>query len=316
MKISLLETAQRLLNTGVVAVPTETVYGLAASVSQPAAIDQIFVLKGRPANNPLIIHIAEFKQLEQYVSTLPEGARELAQAFWPGPLTLVLPCDLEQVPSQVRAGLNTAAFRVPNHPMTLELLSITGPLVMPSANLSGRPSATSPEHVEEDFGSEFPVLDGGSCGFGVESTILYYGDEQWQIIRLGALPAEAFEDVLGYIPLFNVSSKEKAPICPGQLYRHYAPKAKLILVENLTECADRECAGVILGFNDRKYPAADRVISLGSSSSPKDVAENLYAVLRYLDQEGIESVLVDMDFPRHGLWLTIEERLKKAASKV
>ena len=310
MKISLKETAQQLQNGGVVAVPTETVYGLAASVNQLAAIKQIFLLKGRPANNPLIIHIANFDQLKQYVANLPEGTQQLAKAFWPGPLTLVLPCNVENIPTEVRAKLTTAAFRVPNHPLTLELLTAAGPLVMPSANISGKPSATNPDHVEEDFGIDFPVLDGGNCGFGVESTILIYDDAQWQIIRLGALPAEVFESVLGYVPVFKVSSKGENPVCPGQLYRHYAPKAKLILTDSV-----EFFSGVVLGFGDRKYPNASRVIHLGAANSSEEVAENLYAVLRSLDQEGIDSAAVDMDFPKQGLWLTIEERLKKAASK-
>lgn len=309
MKISLIEATQLLKNGCVAAVPTETVYGMAASLTQLSAIDQIFRLKGRPSNNPLIIHLASFYQLTEYVSVLPEGTERLAHSFWPGPLTLVLPCNLERVPSQVRAGLPTAAFRIPNHPLTLELLHAVGPLVMPSANLSGRPSATCRKHVETDFGQDFPVLDGGCCSVGVESTILYFGNGGWQVIRLGALPAEAFAPILGYVPDLAIFSKERSPLCPGQFYRHYAPKAKLLLSEELGSYS-----GIVLGFSGREYPVSCRVISLGSLDSSETVAENLYGVLRQLDQEHIETAWVDMDFPKQGLWLTIEERLRKAGA--
>ncbi len=241
MRVTLTEAYQLLAEGYVVAVPTETVYGLAASFVKPAAVDQIFALKRRPSNNPLIVHLANLTQLAEYVSTLPKGTIELAQAFWPGPLTLTLPCNLQNVPSRIRAGLPTAAFRVPNHPFTLELLALTGPLVMPSANLSGRPSSTCRKHVEEDFGTDFPVLDGDLCSHGVESTILHHSGECWQVIRLGALAPEAFAPIIGYIPQFAMASKDQGPLCPGQLYRHYSPRAQLMLSTSLTDCTG--CSG-------------------------------------------------------------------------
>lgn len=310
MKISIAEACE-LLNCGsIVAVPTETVYGLAASLTQPAAVDKIFALKGRPSNNPLIVHTANLEQIIQYVTTIPEGTQKLAEAFWPGPLTLTLPSNPDKVPSRVRAGLTTTAFRIPNHPLTRELLQHTGPLVMPSANISGRPSATQRAHVEEDFGIDFPVLDGGACSHGVESTILHHNGECWQVIRLGALSAETFAPILGYVPAIAVTPKDHAPLCPGQLYRHYAPNAQLILS---TDELDKY-QGVVIGFSDRSYPEAIRVIALGPVSTPEFVAESLYAALRQLDQEGVQKAIVDMRFPKEGLWLTIAERLKKAAA--
>lgn len=310
MRVSLSEAVQLLNNGNVVAVPTETVYGMAAGLTQLSAIEQVFALKGRPSNNPLIIHLADFKQLSDYVSVVPEGTDLLSQHFWPGPLTLVLPCNVRKVSDRVRAGLPTAAFRIPHHALTLELCNHTGPLVMPSANLSGRPSATRREHVEADFGLNFPVLDGGPCHLGVESTILYYGDGRWQIIRLGALAADAFVPILGYAPEIASFQSEQSPLCPGQLHRHYAPKARLLLGNQL-----ESYSGVVLGFSDRQYPASCRVIVLGPLASPEIVAENLYGVLRQLDEEGIETAWIDLDFPKQGLWLTIEERLRKAALK-
>lgn len=308
MDVSLEEAARLLADGQVVAVPTETVYGLAAALNQPAAINQIFNLKGRPSNNPLIIHADDVLQVLPFILEIPKKFIELTQAFWPGPLTLVVPIDEERVPQVVRAGLPTAAFRIPNHPMARTLIQKVGPIVMPSANISGRPSATCPGHVETDFGEHFPVVDGGTCGRGLESTILFYRDRRWHIIRLGALAAEAFADVLGYVPNILQPERGKAPICPGQLYRHYAPKAKIVLRPSI-----EDCQGVVVGFSDRQYPQALRVLNLGPITKPESVAENLYATLRQLDHEGHHEVSVDMNIPSTGLWETIKERLKKAS---
>jgi L-threonylcarbamoyladenylate synthase len=308
-----LEQACDLLKSGlVIGVPTETVYGLAASIDFPDAIGDIFRLKGRPADNPLIVHAASQEEVSEYVKEKPPHFEKLAASFWPGPMTLVLPAIEERIPAVARAGLPTAAFRVPVHSLTLKLLRETGPLVMPSANLSGRPSATSARHVEEDFGSGFSVLDGGACQKGMESTILCWNELEWVIIRLGALPPEAFVPVLGYLPKVNVEGvgqKEK-PLCPGQLYRHYSPKAKLLLLDPISEQAQ----GVVVGFSDRHYPKDCRVYSLGGSENPEAAAQQLYAILRQLDADGIQEAMVDMAIPSEGLWLTLRERLQKAAA--
>lgn len=310
MRITI-EKAAELLNAGeVVAVPTETVYGLAASLKYPQAISQVFSLKGRPSNNPLIVHLSSSADLSRYAHNFPPHTFELTKIFWPGPLTLVLPAIIEIIPETVRARLPTAAFRVPSHPMAQKLLSLTGPLVMPSANLSGSPSATDPMHVEADFGVDFPVVDGGSCTQGVESTILCWQAGKWVIARLGALAPESFFSVLGYCPqVVDTKQGAKSPICPGQLYRHYAPKAHLILTKRTPD----NCQGVLIGFSDRHYPGGCRLLSLGDSQIPEQAAERLYAVLRQLDQEGIAEAWVDVDLPDEGLWLTLKERLSKAA---
>lgn len=306
------EKACKLLQTGnVVAIPTETVYGLAATLSDPEAIEHIFRLKGRPADNPLIIHLADSSQVEFYSKDIPKDFDILANTFWPGPMTLVLPAEIEWVPSIVRANLNTVAFRIPSHPLTLQVLTTVGPLVMPSANLSGLPSATRPEHVENDFGKDFPVLDGGECYRGVESTILMYNETQWEIVRLGALNPEIFEPYLGYCPTINERIGDAHPICPGQLYRHYAPHATLILDKGISP----DAIGTVIGFSDRSYPSSCRVYQLGSAANPEEVAKNLYEILRKLDTEGIEKAWVDTEFPTTGLWSTVAERLRKASSK-
>ncbi len=309
MRVSIDEAA-RLLTTGnVVGVPTETVYGLAASLQHPAAIAEIFALKGRPSNNPLIVHLHAIEDLDFYVKQIPDGMRELAAAFWPGPLTFVLDVDVDKVPAIARADLPTAAFRVPSHPIAHALLKKTGPLVMPSANLSGKPSSTSSKHVEDDFGSDFPVLEGGQCDKGMESTILFWKEDEWVIIRLGALSPEAFEPILGYCPVVVGVKHDKKPLCPGQLYRHYSPEAKLHLVTSMPKEAE-----VVVGFDDRHYPFAKQVFSLGFSSDSTTAVKCLYAVLRQLDDEGVAEAWVDVDFPAEGLWKTLRERLQRSQS--
>lgn len=309
MRIKVDKGVELLKSGKVVAVPTETVYGLAASLNQPKAIEDIFLLKGRPANNPLIIHVDVAEKILDFALNLPPDFIKLSGTFWPGPLTLVLPIRENTIPNIVRAGLSTAAFRIPSHPLARELLQKTGPLVMPSANLSGRPSSTSAVHVEQDFGIDFPVIDGGSCQQGLESTILYFDHHQWQIIRLGALSPEAFIPLLGYEPKVIKLMKDQTPICPGQLFRHYAPKAKLHLCDD-----PKECKGVVVGFSDRQYPLAKQVYKWGRSDNVKEVAENLYSILRQLDEQNFEEAWVDMDFPSQELWLTVKERLLKAAN--
>jgi len=307
MRISLEQAAGYLKSGDVVALPTETVYGLAACLDYPSAIEKIFALKGRPLANPLIIHVADCSAIDAYALEFPPQFELLGQAFWPGSLTLILSVS-SKVPEVVRAGLPTAGFRVPAHDLTHSLLKMTGPLVMPSANLSGRPSATSPEHVEEDFGIGFPVLDGGICSKGVESTILLFHEIEWVIVRLGALAPEAFEPILGYKPRFVQKNVGSPPLCPGQYYRHYAPHARLLL-----KPSDLPSASFVIGFKERKYPHGKRIIHLASITDPEGAAENLYKSLRQLDIEKAEDAWVDMDFPREGLWQTIAERLSRAA---
>jgi L-threonylcarbamoyladenylate synthase len=308
MIITLEESSKRLLKGDVVAVPTETVYGLAASIHHEAAVKKIFLLKGRPSNNPLITHVSSIDQVKEFAEALPKDFGLLCDAFWPGPLTLVIPVDKDKISETIRAGLSTAAFRMPNHRTALALIDKAGPLVMPSANLSGKPSSTSPDHVEGDFGKGFPVLEGdeGNCTFGVESTVLIYREGRWCLGRHGAISVQALENVLGYAPAIETSNEK--PACPGQLYRHYAPQCTLHMTNDMpTGCS------AILGFSDRAYPEGKRIIVMGESSSPEQVAHTLYSALRDLDSEGITEAWVDTTFPHEGLWTTIRERLHKAS---
>lgn len=303
MKISSIQAVELLRQGKVVAIPTETVYGLAGSLHSEQAIHEIFSLKNRPANNPLIVHLSSISDMDEYVADYPPHFEVLAKTFWPGPLTLILPAA--NVPAIATAGLTTAAFRIPSHKIALEILTLTGPLVIPSANLSGKPSSTSYKHVERDFGENFPVVEGGICEKGVESTILIFQEDKWQIARLGAIAAEDFQTILNYKP--NYLSSSHSPICPGQLYRHYAPKAKLFLENRFAK------ATLILGFSDRQYPSSAEVWHLGSSQDPYTVAKELYRLLRELDLREKKEAWIDIDFPNTGLWTTIRERMEKAA---
>lgn len=312
MRVTLLQAAKILNHGDVVAIPTETVYGLAARLSDVQAVQKIFALKNRPQDNPLIVHLADVSDLSELVQKIPDSFQKILQ-FWPGPLTVVLPANTHLVPEIVRAGLDTVALRVPEKSVTRELIRLTGPLVAPSANLSGKPSATRMQHVEDDFGESFPVLDDGPCEKGVESTVIRLTEEGWTLLRHGALPEEALVAVLGDADL---TVSEKSPRSPGQKYRHYAPQCELILCHSRQELknqADSKTHDAILGFDDT-LDEGER-ISLGPRDQVDLCAGNLYAKLRLLDDRGCKRVLVDMDFEKSGLGKTLAERLTKAANK-
>ena len=306
MRITIDEALALFLQDDVVAIPTETVYGLAAPITSIKAMEKVFSLKKRPLSNPLILHVKNALECVKYAALLPPHFVALTEHFWPGPLTLIVPVKTELIPSIARAGLSTCGFRMPRHALTQKLLEQCSPLVAPSANLSGRPSGTRPEHIEDDFGVFFPVLDGGESVLGLESTILSFQEGRWRLARQGALSQEVLHSVLGYTPTcLQINEK---PICPGQFFRHYAPNTRLILSENAA-------GDSIVGFSDRSYPGAKKVFLLGSSSSAEQVAKNLYDILRQLDLERIDEACVDMNMPHEGLWNTIRERLIRAANQ-
>ncbi len=313
MKINLEKAKELLIQGGVVAIPTETVYGLAAIANNEQAVQQIFSLKGRPAHNPLILHIGNPEECLQYVASKPKGLESLISAFWPGPLTVVVPVKQKAILPAVRANLPSAAFRMPKQSQTLQLLQHVSPLVAPSANLSGSPSATKLEHVEHDFGVDFPVLDGGMCQHGVESTIVIAHQDMWQVARLGAVSQEQLAETLGYLPLLCKANSD-TPVCPGQLLAHYAPKAHLVLSDvPFVDCPKK--LSVVVGFANRHYPGAERIFSLTETEDATVAAHRLYHVLRQLDVENIQAAWVDMQFPVDGLWKTVSERLSRAANQ-
>lgn len=295
-----------------VAIPTETVWGLAARWDDEEAIKKIFSLKGRPLTNPLIIHIASPETLLSSAQDLPPSALELIERFWPGGLTLVIPVREGAVLPIVRANLPTAAFRMPDHELTRALISQTAPLVAPSANRSGRPSATTPEHIENDFGPELPILQAPVfCRHGIESTILLW-QGKWYLGRPGAIDIEEVSSVIGYKPAPHHPGK--APLCPGQLFRHYAPQATLTLHDSGWEPSFCDRFDGVLGYSDREYPRAKTIVSMGPSSNPAIIAANLYAALRDLDQRHLQYVFVDTRVENTSNWLGILDRLYKAGN--
>lgn len=313
MKIDLNSACSLLRQSQPIAIPTETVWGLAACLHDEKGIQSIFSLKGRPPSNPLIIHIPNVHCVKEYaVFPLPPLAEKLMETFSPGPLTLVLPCKQERIPALARAGLPTAGFRIPREPSTLALLEKIGPLVAPSANLSGRPSATESKHVEEDFGVGFPCLETDEkCHFGIESTILLYQEQKWHVGRLGALSLEEIEPILGYTPL-KVVSREK-PLCPGQTFRHYAPRAKLSLSRSAWQAAWAEECDAVLGFQDRLYEKAPHVIHMGFSQDPLSCQHALYRALRFLDERGKKHAWVDCSITINPQWDAFFDRLMRAS---
>ncbi len=257
-----------------VAFPTETVYGLGAPIFNPAAIAKIYLAKGRPSDNPLIAHISSLDQIQEIARDIPPEFYLLAKAFFPGPLTVVLKKH-PSVPSIVSGGLDTIAVRMPSHPIALALIGAVGqPIVAPSANLSGKPSSTTAQHVASDFEDKIKaVIDGGATEYGIESTVVSLVAEPC-LLRLGAIPKEAIEKVLG--KLLREATDESKLSSPGTRYRHYAPEARIKLFINQLE----------METYLKDHPSLHRWIN------PKITLANLYAVLRQADDENYEEIVL------------------------
>jgi L-threonylcarbamoyladenylate synthase len=281
-----IDEAARLIERGeVVAFPTETVYGLGALAFDPKAIERVFAAKGRPADNPLIVHVGNIPALDA-CGLLGEDARRVAERFMPGPLTIVVEARTV-VPQNARAGLPTVALRMPDHPVALELLARTGPLVAPSANLSGRPSPTTARHVLDDLdGRIAAVLDGGRCNVGIESTVLDMSDRLPQILRPGEISSEQIAEVLGVMPeepLDTITAKTKSP---GTKYRHYSPRVPLRLVIDPNHPQldpDRSCIILTPQRHVDSFPGFDvRLLT----------SETLYNELRAADDANVSEVVI------------------------
>lgn len=313
------EAAEVLRSGGTVAFPTETVYGLGADALNPEAVQKVFAAKGRPSDNPLIVHLAGVEMLEDYVDEIPPVAEKLAEAFWPGPLTMVLKRSI-LVSDLVSAGLETVGVRVPNHPVALALLRKFGEgIVAPSANLSGRPSPTTAQHVERDLAGRINmILDAGPTEYGVESTVLDVTQSPPAILRLGALTREAIEEKVG--PVSVAHEGELVRRSPGTRYRHYAPRGRVILVgENDSETYER----ILRELRLQKVSVACIVHSPSLAqiergelirvlpSSPRLMAKHLFASMRELDEYA--DVLVIEGVEETGLGATIMDRLRRAA---
>jgi len=319
--------AAHLLRAGeVLAVPTETVYGLAANALQSAAVAKIFTAKGRPQDNPLIVHIADVKQALPLVREFPVEAKHLAAAFWPGPLTIIL-LKSDIVPSIVTAGLDSIALRVPNHPATLALLHACElPLAAPSANRSGSPSPTTAEHVRADLqGRIAAILDGGACSLGVESTVISLVGNTPLLLRPGGITKEQIEQVLGRSIAVSPAitqplDKNETPVSPGLKHKHYAPKAQLTLVRGslraFTTYTKREQPDGLLVFDGDVNALLKAGVLLRSivryGSNTNEHAQQLFAALRELDNRKFNRVFVRP--PSHdGIGLAVYNRLLRAA---
>ncbi|MBU3681789.1 MAG: threonylcarbamoyl-AMP synthase [Flavobacterium sp.] len=312
-----LDKAISLLNQDeLIAIPTETVYGLAGNIYSEKAIRSIFALKKRPLFNPLIVHIHSIDQLENLTTEFPEKAKQLAKQFWPGPLTLLLKKH-PNVPDLITAGKDTVAIRIPNHPLTLALLSkLNYPLAAPSANPFGSISPTNALHVADYFVGQLPmVLEGGQCKNGIESTIVGFENGEPILYRLGAISQEDIERVVGQIPLKN--KKENAPEAPGMLSRHYAPSTTTYIYTNLEESLTQHAGkkiGVLAFQQDYNNPAIAHIERLSTSGSLVESAAKLYAALHTLDRLQLDVLLVEK-FPDNELGKSINDRLERATKK-
>ena len=295
--------ADLLKNGGVVAFPTETVYGLGASAWNEAAIRQVFELKGRPSDNPLIVHVSCYPHVKQLALDISPEARLLMQKFWPGPLTLVFR-KTSRVPGLVSAGLDTVAVRMPNHALALELIRHAGPLVGPSANKSGGPSPTNAAHVKADFGTSVPVVDGGPCDVGLESTVLDVSSTPFTILRPGVITAEIIREVCGFSVEEGMKGDEKMKASPGTKYAHYAPKARVKWEGDLTG-----------GREDRVLRSAQdegKVFHIKHHGDLEALATRLYAEFRKADEEGSEEIRIEKIDPNHPLAKVLLNRIEKA----
>lgn len=301
-----------LKNNQLVAIPTETVYGLAANAFDTDAVSQIFKMKSRPRFNPLIVHIHNLNQLEDLATDVPDAAMKLAKAFWPGSLTLILPKQ-PNVPDIITAGKPTVGVRMPNHIMTLELLKgLPFPLAAPSANPFTRVSPTSAAHVAHYFGERIPaILDGGPCQVGLESTIIGFDGPTPVVYRKGGISIEAIEEVVGKVAL--LTENNTAPQAPGMLLKHYSPSTPLIISDNIQESLKanfNKRVGVLSYYSD-DFSGAEIIKVLSPSKNLDEVARMLFATLHELDTLHLDLIIAER-FPEKGVGSSINDRLRRA----
>lgn len=326
----LFNSAAKALREGkLVAFPTETVYGLGANALDQQAVKRIYEAKGRPSDNPLIVHIAKASQLNSLIKEIPAPAGALIKAFWPGPLTLVLKKS-ELVPDIITAGLDTVAVRMPDNPVALRLIEKAGvPVAAPSANLSGRPSPTTYQHVLEDLNGRIEyIINGGPCKIGVESTVLDCTAEKPVILRPGGVTREMLEKIIGQVETDAVLQPEAGirPRSPGMKYRHYSPRAQMIIfegkseeiIEKINSLASENRAkglrtGVLSSMENKDRYKAEVVVNIGSLYHLEEVASKLYDALRKFDEEKVD-IIYSESFSEEGMGRAIMNRLKKASS--
>lgn len=319
------EAADILRMGGTVAFPTETVYGLGANAMSSQAVEKIFIAKGRPSDNPLIVHIADLDGIYPLINNFSERAKILAGHFWPGPLTMVLPASPD-VPSIVTAGLATVAIRMPNHPLALALIREAGvPLAAPSANISGQPSPTTAAHVMKDLqGKIDAIIDGGDAEVGVESTVIDMTEQLPVILRPGSVTREMLEAVLGEVKLDQAINANENPRSPGMKYQHYSPNAEVYLVLEHEKKLARKLE-IILDINSRHELRTAFLITKTSAAflktephflftfeNAEDAAHNLYHALRLCDEQGIDKIYCER-YAKKDIGLAVMNRLMKAS---
>lgn len=307
---------------GIVALPTETVYGIAANALDENAVAKIFKAKGRPADNPLIVHVASLEQAYDLVAEFPDTASLLAESFWPGPLTVVLPKS-DIIPSVVSAGLPTVAVRMPSHPVVAAVIRTSGlPLAAPSANISGKPSPTSANHCIEDLNGKVDlIIDGGGCDVGVESTVITLTAEPPRLLRPGMITLEQLREVLGNVACdSSVTSKiatSKKVHSPGMKYKHYSPNAKITLIHgdfaSFARFVEAKRGSVALVFDGEEKKLHLPCVTYGSKKNPAEQAKRIFASLRQLDEIGAQSVYARAP-GMTGASLAVYNRLIRACS--
>ncbi|MGM0213427.1 L-threonylcarbamoyladenylate synthase [Enterococcus sp. AZ109] len=325
-QIEELDDAAELLKRGeLVAFPTETVYGLGADALLPESVKQVFQVKGRPSDNPLIVHVADFKMTEHFVDKYHPLTEKIVQHFWPGPLTLIFPIKKNSLSPVVTGGLSTAAFRMPDNKKTLELIKKTGaPLVGPSANTSGKPSPTTAEHVYHDLkGKIAGILDDGATQIGVESTVLDLSGSIPIILRPGAVTKKQLEEVLQTEVLLDkhLVKESETPKSPGMKYKHYSPDTPVVMVrDNDWESAiqwaeqNQKAVGLLVGpMIGNKFQSADRYIF--QDDTVEAATRGLYSGLRALDEADHSDVILTQIFEENELGAAYMNRLKKAAGQ-
>ncbi len=327
---SAIQLAGQLIRSGeLVAFPTETVYGLGADALSAEASRKIYSAKGRPSDNPLIVHIYCMEDVYKITAYVPESARKLAETFWPGPLTMVLAKN-ERVPYETTGGLDTVAVRMPANPIALALIRESGGYIAaPSANVSGRPSPTLAGHVYEDLKGKIPlILDGGEVGVGIESAIVDLTEEIPMVLRPGAITRSMLSEVLGEVrldPGIREGSAQCRPKAPGMKYKHYAPKAELFIVEGTSEQIIKKIneltrekilsgkkVGIIATLESTGYYEQGEVLSIGERSREETIAQNLYKILREFDQSDVD-IIYSESFLTPQMGTAIMNRLLKAA---
>lgn len=318
------EAAEILKNGGLVAIPTETVYGLAANAYNGEAVSKVFEAKGRPTDNPMIVHISKIEEIYPLVTDFPEKARALAEAFWPGPLTMILPKS-DLVPREVAPRLETVAVRMPSHPTARKIIELAGvPLAAPSANSSGSPSPTTAQHVIHDLDGKIDaVVDGGECDVGIESTVITLATNVPRLLRPGGITVSQLESVLGHVDVDPavISELEEgvAPASPGMKYKHYSPKAEVYIVEGslesfrfLIDSESRE-GDMALCFNGEEKDIPIECLSFGDENDLSSQAHLLFAQLRRFDELKAKRVFVRAPVSE-GVGLGVYNRLLRAAA--